>query len=163
MVVDDRRGRERRHFTDSCSCDRAGATVDTRRKITTRKLLIFSKLDWRRGWGSLKRFAKTPMDTGIFGATLATSTIWRLPIPAGACIHLRPLADFSIAMSLDMTLAARDFASFHVRGSSEASRHCPARVDRRGSTPGRPSKGLCRNDDVFSKRRGDWNGLLVFD
>src|SRR3989338_6726265 len=29
--------------------------------------------------------------------------------------------------------------------------------------PGRPSNGLCGNDDVFGKRRGDWNGLLVFN
>src|SRR5450759_591690 len=85
-------------------------------------------------------------------------------------------------MTLEMTLDAKDFTRSFVRGfseharnhwphvrktkrgSSETSRHRSARVDRtRLVEPGRPSKGLCRNDDIFSKRRGHWNGLLVFN
>lgn len=33
-----------------------------------------AKRNWRREWESVKPFSKTPMDTGIFGATLPTST-----------------------------------------------------------------------------------------
>jgi hypothetical protein len=33
------------------------------------------KFDWRRGWESSSTIRETPMNTGLFGLTLATSTI----------------------------------------------------------------------------------------
>jgi hypothetical protein len=44
------------------------------------------------------------MNTGVLSATLGASVIWRLPISADSCVRLRPVADFDIAMSLDMSL-----------------------------------------------------------
>jgi hypothetical protein len=52
----------------------------------------------------LKRFRETSVNGPVFTATRGVSTIWRLPVSAGACGRLRLFADFSIAMSLEMTL-----------------------------------------------------------
>ena len=49
------------------------------------------------------------MNTGIVGATLATATIWRLPMFTGVCVWLRPFADCASAMTLEMTLDVKDF------------------------------------------------------
>lgn len=84
--------------------------------------------------GVLRPASRNPNETGLFRLSRTTAAIYRLRILSSAFVYLRPFAGFASTMTLEMSLAAKDFASSHVRGSSETSRHRTARVDRRGSS-----------------------------
>ncbi len=81
---------------------------------------------WRRGWESLSQLRETPIDTGFFSGTRTKPLIWRLRILSPALIRSRLFAGFASAMTLEMTLAAKDWASFiseDLRGVATSSGH----------------------------------------
>jgi hypothetical protein len=66
-------------------------------------------------WLVLIAFRESPMNPGGVSTTLTTSTVQRLSISSSAFVHLPPFADFAGAMTLEMTLDAKDFPRFVVR------------------------------------------------
>jgi len=64
---------------------------------------------WRRGWDSFGPRHKTRMKTGLFRLSLTTAAICRLRILSSAFVYLLPLASLASAMTLKMTLDAKDF------------------------------------------------------
>ena len=64
--------------------------------------------------------SETSMKTGLFSGTRTKPRIYRFRILSSAVVRSRPFSGFASVMTLEMTLAAKDFLSLQVRESPEA-------------------------------------------
>jgi hypothetical protein len=67
------------------------------------------------GWEAgilLAYFRKTPMRTGLSSVNLAASAIWRFRLLSLAFVYSRLSSSFASAMTLTMTLAAKNLPVF---------------------------------------------------